>query len=122
MYQRLHSYRRLSTSSSTKFWIYLSIIHYNSFIELEIILERCFKEIVSNNIEDSDKIFNLEGKSFIIYTPVRGADLPEYPIYHQFPAVPQKGNLREVEMRGKDFSDGFAILKKGKKVFYRLEK
>jgi cysteine protease ATG4 len=77
----------------------LSIIHYNSFIELEIILERCFKEIVSNNIEDNDKIFNLEGKSFImekmglIFVSVRlGLDnvSPEY-----FPSIKKLFSCKE---------------------------
>ena len=54
-----------------------------------------------------NEIFSTDGEKFIIYTPTKGADLPEYPIYHQFPAVPLVGNVKEVEMRGKDLSDGF---------------
>jgi len=44
----------------------LSIIHFNSFIELEIIMERCFKEIASNKNTKNDKIFNFEGKNYIM--------------------------------------------------------
>ena len=54
-----------------------------------------------------NEILSADGNEFIIYTPMKGADLPEYPIYHQFPAVPSKVNISETEMRGKDFSDGF---------------
>ena len=54
-----------------------------------------------------NEITSASGETFIIYTPVKGADLPDYPIYHQFPAVPLKRNIKEAEMRGNDFSDGF---------------
>ena len=49
----------------------LSIIHFNSFIELEIILERCFKDINSNNEEidkkfDKNNLFCFEDKKYIM--------------------------------------------------------
>ena len=50
----------------------LSIIHFNSFIEIKTILERCFKEIDSdkeNNILNDDnknKIFEIEGKKYLM--------------------------------------------------------
>ena len=49
----------------------LSIIHYNSFIELKTILDRCFKEIVSENNENEinykdDNTFNFDGKKYIM--------------------------------------------------------
>ena len=77
----------------------LSIIHYNSFIELGIILERCFKEIDSNKIEDNNKIFNIEGKNYImekmglIFVSVRlGLDnvSPEY-----FPSIKKLFSCKE---------------------------
>ena len=50
----------------------LSIIHFNSFIEVKTILERCFKEIDSNkesNIlkdDNKNKIFEIEGKKYLM--------------------------------------------------------
>ena len=36
----------------------LSIIHFNSFIELQIILERCFKDITSNNNKENENKYD----------------------------------------------------------------
>ena len=49
----------------------LSIIHFNSFIELKQILTRCFKEVPINNdnngiLYDENNIFYLEGKKYLI--------------------------------------------------------
>ena len=44
----------------------LSIMHFNSFIELGIVLERCFKEITSEFNKKEDNIFNLEEKNYIM--------------------------------------------------------
>ena len=52
-------------------------------------------------------IYAPDGSEHVIYSPVEGADLTEYPIYYQFPAVPGASMLKEVEMRGNDLSDGF---------------
>ena len=77
----------------------LSIIHYNSFIELNTILEKCFKvydsENKENNIindkENNNNVFNFEGKNYLmekmglIFVSVRlGLDniTPEY-----FPSI-----------------------------------
>jgi cysteine protease ATG4 len=77
----------------------LSIIHYNSFIELKTILEKCFKvddsENKENNIindkENNNNVFNFEGKNYLmekmglIFVSVRlGLDniTPEY-----FPSI-----------------------------------
>ena len=76
----------------------LSIIHYNSFIELNTILEKCFKvddsENKENNIindKENNNVFNFEGKNYLmekmglIFVSVRlGLDniTPEY-----FPSI-----------------------------------
>ena len=76
----------------------LSIIHYNSFIELNTILEKCFKvddsENKGNNIindKENNNVFNFEGKNYLmekmglIFVSVRlGLDniTPEY-----FPSI-----------------------------------
>ena len=83
----------------------LSIIHFNSFIELQIILERCFKDITSNNNKenenkyDENKIFYFENKKYImekmglIFISVRlGLDnvSPEY-----FPSIKKLFTIKE---------------------------
>ena len=83
----------------------MSIIHFNSFIELQIILERCFKDITSNNNKenenkyDENKIFYFENKKYImekmglIFISVRlGLDnvSPEY-----FPSIKKLFTIKE---------------------------
>ncbi|MCR5651480.1 MAG: hypothetical protein K6F86_09900 [Lachnospiraceae bacterium] len=74
-----------------------------------------FPEDYPLNEGKENKITSTTGEEFIIYTPVDNAELPEYPIYHQFPAVPLWENVKETEMRGKDFSEGFRYRKQENK-------
>ncbi len=55
-------------------------------------------------------VVSADGQEFIFYTPVSGSDIFEYPIYHQFPVVETKNQLKTFNMRGSNLSDGFAAV------------